>query len=312
MAEFDALPPDQRAAVELLLRQRRSYDELADLLGVDAHAVRARAHSALEALGPETGPALDPRRRAQIADYLLGQQGLDERAETRDFLAESPGARAWARAVAGVLRPIAPDAVPEVSMPAPARQPEVEEERAPYAAAPGMQERASRLGGALLLGGAAIVVAVVVILLVGGGGEEERDTSTVSTTPTNPPATQPQTSPQPVAQFNLTPPGGGTRPLGLAQVFRRGEDRAVLIAAQSLRPGAYALWLYNSGRDARLLGFVPQRVTRAGRFATQGVLPRDAGRYRFLVVTMERVTRRTRRSPTRPGRIVLRGRMSLG
>jgi hypothetical protein len=310
MPEFDALPPDQRAAVELLLKQQRTYDELADLLGVDAQAVRARAHSALDAVGPETGPALDSERRAQIADYLLGQQDVDERAATRDYLSESPGARAWARAVAGVLRPIAPDAVPEISLPAPA--PAVEEEdRAPYAIAPGMEARASRLGGALLLGGVAIVVAVVVILLVGGGGEE-RDTRTLSTTPAPPPATQPQTSTQPAAEFPLTPARRGSRAVGLARVFRRGEERAIVIAAQGLAPGAYALWLYNSARDARLLGFVPQRVTRAGRFATQGVLPNDAARFRSLVITLERVTRTTRRPPTRPGRIVLRGRLALG
>lgn len=309
MSEFDALPPDRRAAVELLLKQRRTYAELADLLGVDAEAVRARAHGALEALAPETGPALDPGRRAQVADYLLGQQDVEEREATREYLSESPGARAWARSVAAVLRPIAPDAVPEVSQPAPVPRPEDKRRLAPYEVGPEVEARASRLGGALLLAGAAIVVAVVVILLV-GGGDEERDANRLATTPTAP-ATQPQTT-QPVAEITLGPARRGSRAVGLARVFRRGEERAVVIAAQGLSPGAYALWLYNSAADARLLGFVPQRVTRAGRFATQGVLPRDAGRYRSLVVSQERVTRTTRRAPTRPGRIVLRGRLQLG
>jgi hypothetical protein len=152
----------------------------------------------------------------------------------------------------------------------------------------------------------------VVILLVGGGGEEPDSTRTLSTTPAPPPATQPQTSTQPVAEFPLTPARRGSRAVGLARVFRSGENREIVIAAQGLSPGAYALWLYNSARDARLLGFVPQRVTRAGRFATRGLMPNDATRFRSLLVTVERVTRSTRRPPARPGRIVLQGRLQLG
>ncbi len=40
MPALDALPPDQRAVLSLLLGQGKTYDELAGLLGLDADAVR--------------------------------------------------------------------------------------------------------------------------------------------------------------------------------------------------------------------------------------------------------------------------------
>jgi hypothetical protein len=86
----------------------------------------------------------------------------------------------------------------------------------------------------------------------------------------------------------------------------------VIIAAQGLSPGTYALWLVNSASQAKLLGFVPQQVGRDGRFVTQGQLPNDAGNFRDLVVTRERIARNQRQLPTRPGQAVLRGRVQLG
>src|SRR4051812_40629759 len=53
---FDRLAPDQRAAVELVLRQGRSYGELADLLGMPEETIRARARNGLCALAPDLLP----------------------------------------------------------------------------------------------------------------------------------------------------------------------------------------------------------------------------------------------------------------
>ena len=75
--------------------------------------------------------------------------------------------------------------------------------------------------------------------------------------------------------MNLTSASGNSRQVGLAQVFENGNRRAVIVAGQGLQPGAYALWLYNSGSDSKLLGFVPERVGKDGRFATQGELPTE-------------------------------------
>jgi hypothetical protein len=338
MAVLDDLPPDQRAALQLLLKQGQSYAQLAGLLNIDAEAVRRRAHAGVEQLGSGAVDGVTEESRGDIADYLLGQQTVSQREATRAQLVESDAARAWASAVAAALRELAPDAVPEVpgeESPAPAAGPSpdagepapalLEDEPAtrvreprgprrgrPRPRGPGVgapQLPSSRLGGALLLAGAAIVVAVVIVLLVNGGGGNDK----ASTLTTNPSTTSTNANPnQPVAQVNLFSPSGRTGTVGLAQVFRNGSRLAVVIAAQGLPQGTYALWLYNSASDFRLLGFVPKRVGNDGRFATQGALPADANKFKKLAVTQEQVTSRTSRPPSKPGTIVLQGDLKLG
>jgi hypothetical protein len=324
MSELDALPADQRAVLQLLLKQGKSYAELSTLLAIDASAVQTRAHAALDALGPDAGRQLTGERRAQVADYLLGQQTPPEREATEAYLAGSAAARAWGRTVAGSLRPLGGEALP--SIPAD-RSPPVAAERAaaprPVAeppAEPGVVEtpptttrirpsvtvppRSSRLGGALLLGGIGVLVAVALVLILGGGGgaKKAKTTSTAGTQATS-------GQPTPVAQINLAP-SAGAKSVGLAQVFAQGNQRLLIVAAQSLAPGNYALWLYTSPAKARLLGFVPQKVDKTGRFVTQGVLPDDARSFDSLIVTSEQVTRG--KVPTTPGTIVLRGKVQTG
>ena len=69
MSPLQALAPDQRAVLELLLRQGRSYAELSELLGIPEPGVRSRAHAALAALAPE--------RQAPIGEtiWLDGRTG---------------------------------------------------------------------------------------------------------------------------------------------------------------------------------------------------------------------------------------------
>ena len=100
MSAIDALPADQRAAVQLILGQGRSYDELAGVLGIEPEAVRRRAHAALDSIGPGAPRGLTTRRREELADYLLGQLDDDEADDTRYFLEGSASGRAWARVVA--------------------------------------------------------------------------------------------------------------------------------------------------------------------------------------------------------------------
>jgi ABC-2 type transport system ATP-binding protein len=98
MCGLDTVAPDQRAVVQLIVGQHRTYGEVARLAGVSAASVRARAHAGLAAMaGPEqlNGPLAD-----DVADFLLGQQAVAEREATQRLLAASPDARAWARAVA--------------------------------------------------------------------------------------------------------------------------------------------------------------------------------------------------------------------
>src|SRR3954471_637223 len=107
---FDRLAPDQRAAVELVLRQGRSYGELAELLGMPEETIRARARGGLTALAPDL-PV--PARAGEIADWLLGQQAEAHAARTRELLLTDPAAQRWAATVAAPLREVpGGDAVP--------------------------------------------------------------------------------------------------------------------------------------------------------------------------------------------------------
>src|SRR4051794_27677463 len=114
------MAPDQRAALELVLRQGRSYGELADLLGMPEETIRARARGGVAALAPDLSA---PTRAAEIADWLLGQQAESHAARTRSLLLSDPDAQRWAGAVASELRmfpggenvpelPTAPDGEP--------------------------------------------------------------------------------------------------------------------------------------------------------------------------------------------------------
>lgn len=124
---LEALAPDQRAVVQLVLQQDRSYEDLAVLLGISSDAVRERAHRGLERLAP--GEAIEAEERAEVADYLLGQQSVSGREATRALLAASQPARSWALAVAGELAGISSSALPDVPAgDAPPRRPEAEPE----------------------------------------------------------------------------------------------------------------------------------------------------------------------------------------
>src|SRR3954468_13288096 len=98
---LDALAPDQRAVVQLVLQRERSYAQIAELLKISEDAVRARAHAGLSALAP--GVELPADKLAQIADFLLGQQNGKPRQATRRLLRSSNGAREWAETVRAQL-----------------------------------------------------------------------------------------------------------------------------------------------------------------------------------------------------------------
>src|SRR5918993_531971 len=84
MTPLDTLAPDQRAVLELVLRQGRSYGELSELLAIPEREVRARADAGVRALAGEPAPGVDSGR---IADWLLGQQPDDDAERTRAAVA---------------------------------------------------------------------------------------------------------------------------------------------------------------------------------------------------------------------------------
>ena len=99
MATFDQLSAEQRAIVELVLQQGKTYDELADMLGMPEPRVRELARDALVDLAPVSGRGVEEDWRGQLADYVLGQQSGPEATATRGHLRRSEAARTWARSL---------------------------------------------------------------------------------------------------------------------------------------------------------------------------------------------------------------------
>jgi len=115
MSRLDELPPDQRAALALLLGQRTSYAQLAGTLHISEQAVHDRAHAALAVLAPALARGVASEQREQVGDYLLGQQqGVAERLATRTLLKQSQPARAWASELATALAPLSAQPLPQI------------------------------------------------------------------------------------------------------------------------------------------------------------------------------------------------------
>jgi hypothetical protein len=271
MASLDTLPADESAVLQLVLKRGRGYDEIARLLSIDRAAVRARALSAFNALGPQT--RVPPERRALITDYLLGQLPPRVSEETRARLAQSPSERAWARVVASELAPMATSPLPEIpttltpeepASPAEPPPPEVaaagaasqpppeppaprdgqpptpQEEGKPKAP---RKRRTSRFGGMVLIGGAVVVVLIVVIAVIASGGSSSSSSSSTTTRAATPAATASTTAPtvsttstaaKVVAQINLLPPTAGSKAAGIAEVLKEGATDAIAIVAQNV------------------------------------------------------------------------------
>jgi hypothetical protein len=319
MTELDQVPPDQRAVLSLLLRQGKSYGDVASLLHIEPAAVRERAQAALSALGPSETSDLDlpSERREEIADYLLGQQPASQRAAVRSFLEQSSGGRAWARAVAGELRGLASTPLPEI----PAEGDEV------ALAFEALQERteaheeikrSSRRGGAILLLGLGVIVAAVLIVILnsggGGGNAAGSDSSTIASTVTSDTATSAagtgSVTPKIEAQINFLSPNHASHAAAVANIIVQGTQKAFALEASGLAPTnkfAYAVWLYNSSADSEALGFINQQVSSNGRASAVGALPTNASHYREIVITRE-----TNSKPTHPGTIVLVGQLTNG
>jgi hypothetical protein len=301
MARLDQLPPDQRAVLQLLLKQGKSYGEIASVLKIERSAVKARAHDALAALGPED-TELNEDRRDEIGDHLLGQQDEGQRAATRAFLEGSPAGRAWARVVSSELRELSPGGLPEI----PGEGGEADDAGDTPEARPAFRAetvRSSKLGGILLIAGLGIAIAVVLILLLSGGSDDKKDTGPVGGTASTTSTTS--TTPQVEAQINLFPPGGGKKPLGVANVVTQQGQRGIALVGQDMPPTSskfsYAMWLENSPSVAKRLGFFGP-VKKDGRMQGFVLAPSDFANFSKLVVTRE-----TGRNPKLPGPVVLQG-----
>jgi hypothetical protein len=183
--------------------------------------------------------------------------------------------------------------------------------------------RTSRLGGALVILVGLVAVGAVLFFVLRGGHSKKPTASAPVTTSVAPAASSTSTpsdstpttstsgtSAQVVAQINLTPPPADktSKAAGIAEVLNEGSSDGIAIVAQNVPPNAtkppnaYAVWLYNSPKDAKILGFVNPSVGKTGRLSTAGGLPTNASHYKELVVTVE-----TTASPKVPGTIILQG-----
>lgn len=340
MSGIDDLPPDQRAALQLLLGQNRTYDELAGMLRIDREAVRRRAVSALEALGPRDGELPPPERRAEITDWLLGQSAASEREAVREYLAGSAPARAWTRVVTGELRPLAGPALPSLPPERPAAIPGTPTGR-PGAGAdaetgrprPGRDlppvispagegggpKRSSRVGGAVLLVGVAILIAaaILIALNVGGGGGGGSVSTGNTQVATNPPTGTTSTTAQPrvAAQVNLLTPGPrpSNKRLGVAYMLTLKGQWVLEMAAQGLAPStkrkAYGVWLTGgTGKNPQVfLGYPQTPVGQNGQLRFQYALTLDPTTYTRLLLTREPDNGPNTPLPKQPGEIVLSG-----
>ena len=142
--------------------------------------------------------------------------------------------------------------------------------------------------------------------------------SAATTTPTATTASV-QTTPtgdryQIVAQGSLLAPKGGDRDAqGQVAIFRFPDNNQFRfgLQAKGLPPSprgsgrwAYGVWLYSSDDKKRFLGFPDSRVGENGRLETVSDLSPDTPSYGAVLLTRE-----TTDKPTKPGTLVLVGRM---
>ena len=312
MATLDDLNDGQRAVLKLLLRQGKSYEEIATLLKSEPASIRTRARDAVAALGPDAAD-IGHERRDEISDYLLGQQTASQRVATRDYLHSSRDGRSWARAAAAALAPIGADALPEI----PAEREEVAQAFDALDRRTARQEevkRSSNLGTKLLVAGLGVLLGLVVVVLLFGGDDDPEPAAT-STTPTSTTAGV-QTTPtgdkfQVIAQGTLAPPKGvesGAK--GQVAIVRFPDNNQFRFALQATglpRSGsksAYGVWLYTSDDKKQFLGFPNTRVGKDGKLQTVSDLPPETPNYGAVLLTRE-----TAEEPKQPGPVVLLARM---
>jgi hypothetical protein len=229
MSRLQDLHPDQQAVLQLVLRRRMPYADLAGALGLTPEGVRERALDAVDGLAPEDVDGLAMEDRDRIADHLLGQDDGAGRDATATLLRDHEPARTWASRVAAELGPLggpaspvpgvastpaadapapgataagggtpgtaatAPDPAPGEPAPAPAAQ--GDDVGAAFAALPRRPKRTTTRKGPArrlspaVLGGAAASLVVVVLLVLWIAGAFSGDDDSGSESASAPPAT---------------------------------------------------------------------------------------------------------------------------
>jgi hypothetical protein len=301
MATFDQLSAEQRAIVELVLQQRKTYGELAGMLSLPEARVRELARDALVELAPVSAARVEDDWRGQLVDYVLGQQVGPEATATKGHLRRSEPARTWARSLLDSLEQFYPDgplpAIPDRDRGA-HRRVSRRAGAAPASAAPSPEAQAAIRRRRLIAAvGAAAALALVAVLVwpvgVVTGGDDEPEAEQASQS------------------------GGGNGDVSgqtRGQALIASQDGAqgrpqIIVTASGLPPtterSAYQVWLYNTDHDRKSIG---AQVTDAqGTLQAGGPLPSDYRQYRFIDVTEVAVNGQRLRT----GESVLRGLLRL-
>lgn len=330
----------------LLLRYRRTYEQIAAVLDLTPAAVRRRAHRALGALAPEEAAALAPQRFAALCDLLCGQGSAADRLAAYAHLLQDPKANAFVRQAAEALaaqdRGLAQSwnlLLEDRAEP----QPQVGR-RQGMAALGGRQDAASdrpaaqsrrrhlpslrRLQLSLprpslrrrprispaLQGVVALVAAAGTLagLLVGLEVFREPATKPLSgaATPTAATTSTTTTAAETVRQIATVRLEGVGGAGGEAEIASVNGHLDLALEAHGLpQTGSgtsYVLWLYNSPTSYLPLGRAPAVGANGVLPASTTELPADASAYHELILTKE-----SSPEPTAPGEIVLHGALNL-
>jgi len=305
MATFDQLPDEHRAIVELVLQQGKSYDELADMLGIPEARVRERARDALVQLAPVSVRGVEQDWRGQLADYVLGQQAGPEVTATRGHLRRSEAARSWTRSLLDSLEQLYPNGdLPPVpdgergSRRAAAATPVAPRAGGGEPSGPGplgpSALAAVRRRRILTAAAAALVVLVAVLLWPVGllTGDDDGDQPGRQTASSSPISTKRQ---------------------GAAIIAKSKGKTQLLVQAQGLKPStqttAYQVWLYNSDAKRKSLGATA--TDKQGNLQVIGDLPADYERWKYIDVTSVTVTGEGQGQQVKTGASVLRGLLEL-
>jgi Sigma-70, region 4 len=302
MATFDQLPDEQRAIVELVLQQGKSYDELSDMLGIPEARVRERARDALVQLAPVSVRGVEEDWRGQLADYVLGQQAGPEVTATRGHLRRSESARSWTRSLLDSLEQLYPNgdlpAIPEgergsrrAAAAAPRSAGATPSEPGPLGPSALAAVRRRRI---LAAAAGALVVLVAVLLWPIGllTGDDDGDKSGGQGASSSPISTKRQ---------------------GAAIIAKSKGKTQVLVQAQGLKPStqttAYQVWLYDSDSKRKSLGATP--TDKQGNLQVIGDLPADYKQWKYIDVTSVTVTGEGQDQQVKTGASVLRGLLEM-
>jgi Anti-sigma-K factor rskA/Sigma-70, region 4 len=301
MATFDQLSDEQRAIVELVLQQGKSYEELAQMLDMPEARVRERARDALVDLAPVSARGVEEDWRGQLADYVLGQQDGPEATATRGHLRRSEAARSWTRSLLDSLEQLYSNgdlpAIPEpdrgarraAATPPPGADAPAGAPLGPVALAAVQRRRLLAAAGAIV-----VILLVVLVwpigLVTGGDDNKSNDGSNgKASTPIN------------------------TKRQGAAVIAKQKGKTQILVQAQKLTPStqttAYQVWLYDSDSKRKSLGATA--TDKKGNLRVIGNLPADYKSWKYIDVTAVTVTGQGNDQQVKTGESVLRGLLTL-